>query len=254
MAEFSEPDLKPRPDPTLLTTEQLRREINQLSEKFELLLSGVRAQSDIRISDLEKAIGIYAQLRDEKFANLHTQMASLSTQSEQRETAHSDAITVAFNAASSALAQLKDLHGERFNSIELQFKERDTRVTETAKDTSKAVDAALQAAEKAVNKQNESFSLSIDKSEKATMKQIDQLAQNSVNSSEAMDGKIIDVKDRVSRIENQAIGWSNAENRTNTTKTTNNQSTGIALAAVAIIVSLAAIITQIVHFSSGAPK
>ncbi len=61
-----------------------------------------------------------------------------------------------------ALIEERDkLVAEKFNGISTQFKERDVRVEQTARDTKVAVDAALQAAEKAVIKQNEQFGFSI---------------------------------------------------------------------------------------------
>lgn len=239
-------------DPTVLTTDQLRREINALSEKTTTYLNEIRARADMQIAAIEKEITIYAQLRDEKLLNLQTQLTSWDQQNQRIEKTHGDAISAALQAADRALLQLKEVQNEKFLSIETQFRERDTRVEQTARDTKVAVDAALQAAEKAVGKQNESFALSIAKSETATTKQIDQLSLQSATAANALDGKIVDVKDRVARIENQAIGWSKSESQANTAKTTTNQGASIVLAAFAIVVSLAAIITQIVHFN--APK
>ena len=73
------------------------------------------------------------------------------------------------------LSQLKLLHQEKFDSIAIRFSERDTRTKQTAAGVKIAVDAALQATKEAVAEQNRSFALATDKSETATMKQIDAL-------------------------------------------------------------------------------
>jgi hypothetical protein len=79
---------------------------------------------------------------------------------------------------------LDSVNTEKFHSIQVQFKERDTRAEQTAKDNKSAIDAAFNAAKEAVSK-----------SEGTTVKQIDQF-----------DGKINDVKDRLTRIEGASVG------------------------------------------------
>ncbi len=73
---------------------------------------------------------------------------------------------------------------EKFRSIQLQFRERDVREERSSKDSKLAVDAALQAAEKAVAK-----------SEQSTMKQI-----------EATDARVDDVRVRLTTVEAKAEG------------------------------------------------
>jgi len=80
----------------------------------------------------------------------------------------------------------RDVQNEKFTAIQTQFKERDTRSDQTAKDNKSAIDAAFNAAKEAVSK-----------SEGTTVKQIDQF-----------DGKINDVKDRLTRIEGKGAGIS----------------------------------------------
>ncbi len=112
-----------------------------------------------------------------------------------------------------ALAALREVFAEnlktievRFGSVQTEFILRDERVKQTATDTKVAVDAALQAAEKAVQKQNESFSLSIDKSEKATLEQIAQQRVLLQTATAALNDKIDDLKERMGRMEGMGIG------------------------------------------------
>lgn len=82
------------------------------------------------------------------------------------------------------IESLKDVNNEKFQSIQTQFLERDTRANQTAKDNKLAVDAALNAAKEAVAK-----------SEGTTVRQL-----------ETVDGKINDVKERINRIEGSTMG------------------------------------------------
>src|ERR1035438_4580365 len=102
----------PVPDPTILTTEQLLREVSTLREQFGREVADLKELTDIRHVGLDKALVL-------SNTNMLQQITHLGL-----------------------------LCDEKFNTIAIQFKERDTRVEQTAKDTKVAVDAALQADEK----------------------------------------------------------------------------------------------------------
>jgi hypothetical protein len=97
-------------------------------------------------------------------------------------------------------------HEEKFNSVQVQFAERDTRTEQTSKDSKVAVDAALQAAKEAVGEQNKSSTLAIAKSEAATTKQIDQISVIINTMAKGLDDKIDDIKTRLTSIEGRAKG------------------------------------------------
>ena len=120
----------PVPDPTILTTQQLHRELLSLREILELRLNGY-----------DKAITLLQATVDK----------------------------------SPSIAEMNVKFEEKFNSVQTQFRERDTRTEQTSKDSKVAVDAALQAAKEAVGEQNKSSALAIAKSEAATTKQIDSI-------------------------------------------------------------------------------
>ena len=90
---------------------------------------------------------------------------------------------------------------EKFRSIEVQFKERDTRTEQTSRDSKVAVDAALSAQVKSVDAQNISNSLAISKSEAGFTKQIDQIGALIQATGKATDDKIDDIKTRLNSIE-----------------------------------------------------
>jgi hypothetical protein len=187
----------PVPDPTVLTTEALTREIEHLKELFNQ-----------RVTAMDKAMDLFNENITRVPTDTDKQIHHLE------RLMHSQFSVV----------------DEKFRSVYTQFSDRDSRVEQTARDTKVAVDAALQAAEKAVSKQNESFSLSIAKSETATIKQIDQQGIIISTSTAALNDKIEDMKARLTLIEGQAVGQ-----RTGSNTTTNwiGVIVGIALVVIA---------------------
>jgi hypothetical protein len=107
-----------------------------------------------------------------------------------------------------SMVEVRALMQEKFDSIKVQFAERDTRTEQTAAGVKIAVDAALQAAKEAVAEQNRSFALATGKSETATMKQIDALGLAIQTANKGLDDKIADMKDRLTRIEGMDLGSS----------------------------------------------
>lgn len=180
-------------DPSALTTQQLWREIQNLKELLET-----------RISSIEKSI----------------------------EVAHEDLVRVPTDVQKQ-VGNLKELHEEKFRSIEVQFRERDVRVEQTSRDTKTAVDAALAAQEKAVGKQNESFSLSTAKSEESFTKQIDALFQLLQTNTKSIETQIGELKDRLNRGEGRGEG-------TKETKTTQQDTNKYVLAVLALIFTIVA--------------
>jgi formate dehydrogenase maturation protein FdhE len=158
--------IRPDPDPSTLTTQQLQRELLALREIIEARLDG----NDIAVN------------------LLRTTTDKLPS-----------TIKMSFE-------QLKSLHEEKFSSIAKQFMERDIRTEQTARDSKVAVDAALQAQKEAAGAQNESNAASISKSEAAFTKQIDQILVIVNTNTKATDEKIDDIKTRMSAYEGRRAG------------------------------------------------
>jgi hypothetical protein len=154
------------PDPTTLTTQQIQREASALREAIEARLDGG-----------DKAV-VLLQTAFDRFPVV----------------------------VSTSVKQLQELHQEKFDSIQVQFRERDTRTEQTSKDSKVAVDAALQAAKEAVGEQNKSSALAIAKSEAATTKQIDQIGSIIATTTKSIDDKIDDMKERLLAIEGRKKG------------------------------------------------
>lgn len=177
-------DLVPRPDPTVLTTQQLNtaiegllRDVAALREVLEAKIDGQQQLSEARFEGMDKAIELLQVITDRQPLDVDKKIINL-----QR------------------------LHEEKFDSIQVQFKERDVRTEQSARDSKVAVDAALQAAKEAVGAQNTSSALAIAKSEAATTKQIDQQSVLISSSTAGLDDKISDIKERLTRIEGEDKG------------------------------------------------
>ena len=197
MAEYDdkndrEHNWRPIPDPTILTTQQLQREISALKE---IIFT--------RLDANDKAVQL-----------LHEDVTRVPTDTDK------------------AIAHLRELHDEMFRSVSNQFKERDIRIEQEGRNIKIAIDVALEAAEKAVNRQNEAFALSIAKSENATNKQIDQQAALIHTSNNALESKISDLKDRVTVIEGKTSGQLAAQV---THQTSNSFIIAVFVAAIAFV-------------------
>jgi hypothetical protein len=200
----------PQPDPTLLTTAQLTREIANARELSESKVNGVATMLEGRI---KYAVDAMENVR--LVADKHTDTAIKDVKEilETRFVGIDRAIDLLQETQNRVpilmdekINQLRSLHQEKFDSIAVQFAERDTRTEQTAAGVKIAVDAALQAAKEAVAEQNRSFALATGKSETATMKQIDALGLAIQTANKGLDDKIADMKDRLTRIEGMDLG------------------------------------------------
>jgi hypothetical protein len=203
----------PIPDPTLLTTAALTREIASLKELVSTRLDAMdKAQALFEAnlnrvpSETDKAIAHLQSLHETRIEAakqvLETRLDGMDTAIKLIQ-ALSDKLPLRIDEK---INSLHGVHDEKFNSIQTQFRERDVRTEQSSKDSKVAVDAALQAAKEAVGEQNKSSALAIAKSEASTTKQIDQLGQLIQSGATAVNDKFTDVKDRVTRLEGSSEG------------------------------------------------
>ena len=185
----------PVPDPTLLTTKQLTRELFALRELLESRLAGTdkaieqtKAILEARIDGIDKMTNLLEEITHLFPARIDEKITALREVHEQK------------------FESISGTHSEKFASIQKQFIERDTRSEQTSRDSKTAVDAALQAAKEAVGEQNKSSAMAISKSETSTVKQIDQLAVLINAMGKSFDDKIEDVKERLTRSEGKGAG------------------------------------------------
>jgi len=140
----------PVPDPTVLTTQQLIAAIAATRELLEARLDAMDTATMLN----KQATDQIPRMIDEK------------------------------------VCQLRKLTDEKFSSIDIQFRERDTRADKIAELGQKALEAALSAAKEAVGKTEIAFT-----------KQIDATAEQIQAEKRATDGKFEDVKARLGTLE-----------------------------------------------------
>jgi cation transport regulator ChaB len=210
MAEQSKSNV-PVPDPSLLTTQQTIRESTALREIFETQIKGLHELVESRIDGMDKAIKLLQTISDR-----------IPSQIDEK------------------ITHLRELHQEKFESIQTQFTERDTRTEQTSRDSKVAVDAALQAAKEAVGEQNKSSALAIAKSEAATTKQIDQLGQTIQAGTAGIGVQINDIKERLTRIESEDRGQKAA---VTTQQTSNTSLVGIIGLVIGTLIGIGGLIT-----------
>lgn len=168
---------KSAPDPTVLTTQQLLRELATLREIIETRLDGgdkvvklLQDSTDKIPFFVGEEIGHLKELHEEKFISIQTQFVERDTRAEQMGANDKSAVSTAFSAAK------------------------------------EAVGAALQAAKEAGSEQNKSNTQAISKSEAATMKQLEQIETLIATTNRASDEKIADLKGRLDRGEGTTRG------------------------------------------------
>jgi len=174
----------PVPDPTVLTTQQLLREIEILRDSIDDKVEARHREADalkellfIRIDAIEQATALRAKAIDGMPVDNARQ-----------------------------IGHLRELMDERFVSIGVQFKERDTRSERETRDNKLAVDAAFAAQEKQAVAQNESNTLAISKSESATAETIKTNQELGRSTTDALGKTLDEVKGQVTTILASGVG------------------------------------------------
>jgi len=188
-------DWRPVPDPTTLTTEQLRRELSALREILSARLDGMDRATTLldetvnRIpTALQTEITHVRELVDERFRTADRRFAEADLRYQQR-----------FDE--------RDLRfTEEFRGIGLQFAERDVRTTQAATASAQALAAALQAAKEAVFEQAQAAAKAAEKTELSFTKQIDQIQLQIKTIGDGFSDRIAELKERIDRGEGAAGG------------------------------------------------
>jgi ribosome-associated translation inhibitor RaiA len=160
----------PVPDPTLLSTQLVEKANANLKELVQAEIKATRDVIEARLDGNDKAIELLQQA--------------------------SDKINVMISAE---VERLQELHEEKFQSVSVQFKERDTRAEQASKDSKTAIDAALQAQKESVSKTEGTFT-----------KQFDQIGILITAGTKSTEGQISDLKERISVIESHGKGVSDS--------------------------------------------
>ena len=236
----------PVPDPTLLTTQQLIREMGGLRELLESQIHALQEtlrQREIVVTSEIKAL---QEVLETRLDGMDKAIAILQTISDRFP-----------SMVAHEISQLKILHEEKFLStaiqfdgIQKQFEERDTRTEQTSQASTTAINAALQAAKEAVGQQECFFALATSKSEAATTKQIDALQVLFQTGNKATDEKIEEMRGRLLRMEGAGIGQLAAKAENNVDRTSQQGSNMLVIAivgaAVSGVIALAAVIISLI--------
>lgn len=217
-------DIRPVPDPTILTTEQLRREISALRDTVFAKFDGDRSVIEARLTGMDRAREL-----------LQVEVKEIPPDTDLRISHLQELVYQTFR-----------IYDEKFIGVSRQFEERDVRVLQSAAAATTAVNAALQAAKEAVGEQNKSFTLSIDKSETATMKQIDGQSATIGTAVAGLTQIITDVKDRLTRIEGATLGAA-------TSRQTGMSQNNTVITLMAVIISIVSLVTTFIHNNTPVP-
>jgi len=156
----------PNPDPSLLTTQNVREGLANLKELISARLDAMDGATNLRL---------------EMFKGLPEDI--------ERRIAH-----------------LREVQDEKFHTIDNQFKERDVRTTQASGAADDALKAALQAAKELVGAQGEASAAAAVKSETSFTKQIDQIGTIIQTLEKALDARITELKERIDRGEGSSSG------------------------------------------------
>lgn len=163
-------DWRPVPDPTLLTTQQLLRELAALRELVFTRLDG-----------MDKATSLLSETVNRTPTVIQTE-----------------------------IKHVRELLEERFAGIDKQFHERDVRTEQAATASASALAAALQAAKEAVFEQAQAAAKAAEKTELSFTKQIDQIQLQIKTIGDGFSDRIAELKERIDRGEGQASGSDSA--------------------------------------------
>jgi hypothetical protein len=198
----------PSPDPSTITTERLHDLGEQLRREIEHEVAVVTA----RLDAMDKAMVLF-----------------------------SDNLTRVPTDTDKQVGHLKELHNEKFESIQRQFNERDVRTEQAAIATKIAVDAALQAQKEAAGAQNESNAAAITKSEVATVKQLDSIMALMNSNTKVNDDKFSIINERLNRSEGASVH--DRESRSNA-----HMSSGLAIAITVACFAGATLVLGVLEF------
>jgi hypothetical protein len=165
--------LVPIPDPSVLTTEAVQREIGHLRE----LIEADKKYINERFASLHVA-------REEKFHTFAVERTEIDLRNQQRFEAQAKAIELAFEAQKAHIEALEKQMLDRFNSVDERFAahhtESELRYQQRFDAQKQAIDAALESAQKAV-------AAALDAAQRAVSLQLDNTKETFKSFDERLD-------------------------------------------------------------------
>jgi hypothetical protein len=179
---------RPVPDPTLLTTQQLIREIAALKQYLETSIASASDVIGTRLGGMDKAIELLQKATDKMPEFVRDQVGQLR-----------DLHNEVFRSVAASFEERDKRVQQAFASIDTQFAERDKRTEQLSLADKTAIAAALQAQKEAAGATNEANGAALAKMENNFTKLIEQ-GQSLVQSvSRNLEDKINDQKSRLDR-------------------------------------------------------
>jgi hypothetical protein len=251
----------PKPDPTVLTTEALLREIGALRTLIDQRIAATELLFDTKIMLGREGGMSLRELLEEKLASVRTQFELVERQRQEQKSDSAQAIVTAMAASDKAIGEQADAVEmmmkkssatlqEKFISVDTQFELIERQRVEQKMDTKAAVDAALAAAKEAVKEQTTASDRSITKSETATSEQLKQMNVTFTTAIQGIATPISDIKDRVTALEAVRLGRN--ENRTETLDYRGESRANMAIAisvGMGLLTMLTMIIINAMHIS-----
>lgn len=181
----SEKELRPNPDPSILTTDQILRENSWLKELLRTYVGGVESTIEAKLSGMDKALVLLQDKADKVPSETDIAVGNLKSQQDER-----------FKSIDTQFVD-RDIH-----VIELN-RERDVRTEKLAEAVQKAIDAAFLAQKAMADTVQESNAAAIAKSENATAESIRALGTNVTTAAKGTESTLGDLKDRTTALENR---------------------------------------------------
>ena len=163
----------PNPDPSLLTTQNLRDGLANLKELIGARLDAMDMATTLRLELFNRVPG-----------DIDSQIEHLKE----------------------VVGEKLDVQNEKFRGIAKQFEERDVRTAQASGAADDALKAALQAAKELVGAQGEASAAAAVKSETSFAKQVDQIGTILQTTQLALDARITELKERIDRGEGSSSG------------------------------------------------
>jgi hypothetical protein len=207
----------PVPDPTALTAvavnaakSDLRRELTGvetlLGERI-LRVETILHDLDSRLqNEIANSVNSLEALQSARFAGLTNVVALLKDTVDSLPEIREKIIVRVQADIDTAVTNLQHLHEERFNAIQQQFTERDTRGEQDKKSSKEALDAALLAQKESVSQQNDANTTAATKTETNFTKQIDLVGTQITALDKSLTDRISELKERIDRGEGQGQG------------------------------------------------
>ncbi len=229
-------DKRPIPDPTVLTTAQLYREIGSLRELIEGEIDSAKDVSQAQLASLNQQFTAVHQ----SFVGMDERITRQFDAVERQRKEQGEHIETSQAFLTAKLDGTAGVISQQFDSVDKQFQLVEVQRVEQKVDTKAAVDAALIAQKEAVREQTTASERAIAKSETATTKQLDQLGTTFNTAIAGVNVSLTDVKERVGKIESIKIGGQQQTDNSRGQTQTLAAIVGIFLAIISIVSVLAA--------------